>query len=148
MLMGQTKYGKEFGIYNRYQHFNCFLNVLLQIIWGCRKLRLEMLRFVYEEDKDIREEPKNIQKLYPFIIELKNFYRAIDLNNRDQNCESGGEILNYESCGIRRELFKLHYETGEYALHEKADAFESFDFILEAVHNWMTRANPQSCLIT
>ena len=67
----------------------------------------------------------------------------MDLNNRD----TGDKVISYESCGIRRELFKLHYESGEYRLHEKADAFEAFDFILESIHGWEAKNLPSSCTI-
>jgi hypothetical protein len=92
-------------------HFNCFLNVLLQTIWAVRKLRIEMVKFSYEEEEDMEKAPKKIKDLSPFINELKDFFRQIDLNNRDMG-ESGGMIQSYSTNGIRRELFKTHYESG------------------------------------
>ena len=43
-----------------------------------------------------------------------------------------------ESLEIRSELFKLFYESGEFALHSKADAFEAFDKILGLLHGWLS----------
>lgn len=39
---------------------------------------------------------------------------------------------------IRKELFKLFYNTGEFTLHAKADASETFDLILRLIHGWHT----------
>jgi hypothetical protein len=48
----------------------------------------------------------------------------------------------HESITIRRELFKLKYVSHEFVLHDKADAFEAFDFILTAIHTWEKRNGP------
>ena len=37
---------------------------------------------------------------------------------------------------VRAELFKLYYDQNEFALHEKADAFEALDKILGIIHVW------------
>ena len=49
----------------------------------------------------------------------------VDLQREDEN-----KIHITNSNAIRKELFKLMYLKGEFALNDKADAHEAMDFIL------------------
>ena len=46
-----------------------------------------------------------------------------------------------ESTAIRRELFKIKYQSGEYIPNFEADAFECFDFLLTCIHTWSQLAS-------
>jgi hypothetical protein len=46
-------------------------------------------------------------------------------------------LHEYEALDVRKELFKLFYDKGEFALHGKADASEALDQILGVIHGWL-----------
>jgi hypothetical protein len=47
-------------------------------------------------------------------------------------------VQSYDCKPIRTEFFKLHYAQNEFVVHEKADAFEALDKILNILHASMT----------
>ena len=140
-LSTQTKSGQEFGIFNRQGHHNCFINVLLQAMWQIRSFRQTLIRFSYEEDDS--EEGSKLE-IAPLIYELKKFFKRVHIftTNASQEENRPNALEMHESISIRRELFKLKYVNGEFVLHDKADAFEAFDFILTAIHNWEKKNGP------
>lgn len=119
----------EFGIRNEHNQYNCFLNVILQSIWVFPALRVDIQSFC-----DLRN--GGPIELKPLINSLQDFYQnIIDLQREDQE-----KVHITSSNAIRKELFKLMYLKGEFALNDKADAHEAMDFILTQIHTWM-----QSC---
>ena len=48
------------------------------------------------------------------------------------------EVPVLSSNEVRAELFKLYYESNEFVLHQKADAFEAIDKIIGILHGWLT----------
>ena len=48
--------------------------------------------------------------------------------------DSDSTFPQLSSGKVRRELFKLFYESGEFQLHDKADAFETLDQLLGILH--------------
>ena len=63
------------------------------------------------------------QELKPFIESLKRFYQGVFKNDTTVDCS----LHEYEGLEVRKELFKLFYDKGEFALHGKADASEALD---------------------
>lgn len=56
-----------------------------------------------------------------------------------------GPVEIFDATRIRVELFKLVYDTNEFVLNDKADAYEAFDFILTQIHTWnQTASNKQT----
>ena len=51
-----------------------------------------------------------------------------------------GPMRTFDATRIRVELFKLVYDTNEFVLNDKADAYEAFDFILTQLHTWIQSA--------
>ena len=62
--------GREFGLSNERNQFNCFLNVSLQAIWAYPVLRTGMQSFCEMRDGGPRE-------LKPFINALQDFFSKI-----------------------------------------------------------------------
>ena len=63
------------------------------------------------------------QELKPFIESLKKFYQGVLRHDSKVECS----LHEYEALEVRKELFKLYYDKGEFALHGKADASEALD---------------------
>ena len=55
-------------------------------------------------------------------------------------------IRVFDASRIRVELFKLVYDTNEFVLNDKADAYEAFDFILTQLHTWIQSASSKQKL--
>jgi hypothetical protein len=64
---------------------------------------------------------------------LTAFYEEIDQKGGSVD----GQISVHQSLAIRRELFKLFYDQGEFILNQKADASEALDHILGLIHGWI-----------
>ena len=65
--------GKEFGLRNERNQFNCFLNVALQSIWVFPTLRVEIRSFC-----DIRN--GGPIELKPLINALQDFFTKIEIH--------------------------------------------------------------------
>jgi hypothetical protein len=70
---------------------------------------------------------------------LKDFYHKIFDTNLEYDCE----VRIHSSVQIRAELFKLCYTTGDFLLHEKADAFKVLEYLLQVLHAWSLPASNQ-----
>ena len=67
-----------------------------------------------------------------FLEALLKFYGAA-LNTNQQ---VGGDVPVVDNKDVRIELALLFYKQQEFQIHDKADAFEAFDKILNIFHTW------------
>ena len=67
--------------------------------------------------------------LRPLIGALTEFFKQAGMMYENQ-------IPVMDSRAVRRELFKLSYMQDKFGLNMKADAFESYDFLLTSMHSW------------
>ena len=72
-------------------------------------------------------------EVQPFVISLLAFYKGLFAQDE---ATFNHKLPVVNSNYVRAELFKLHYDQNEFALHEKADAFEALDKILGIIHVW------------
>ena len=103
-LTKTSRIGKEFGIENHSGTLNCFINVSLQSLWQCPRVRQELLFFC-----DVREGGPPAIK--PFINALQDFYTEL------AGKQGPGYIPVISSSKVRRELFKLNYLKNEFVLN-------------------------------
>jgi len=47
-----------------------------------------------------------------------------------------------DNTKVRTELALLFYDQQEFQIHEKADAFEALDKILQILHSWIVSCHP------
>jgi len=120
-LANRSKLSREFGIQNKNNSLNCFLNVGLQALWAFPALRAGILSFCDEKERGPAE-------LKPFINALQDFFTKAN--------EDSSSVKVHDPSALRRELFKLSYKRENFVLNEKADAFEAFDQILGLMHAW------------
>lgn len=78
-------------------------------------------------------------ELKPLINSIQDFYS--ESNQKSQQDSAVRRVHVFESTRIRRELFKLKYESGEFQLNFEADAFECFDFLITCIHTWSQHAS-------
>ena len=69
-MQGSSQIGKEFGLRNERNQYNCFLNCVLQSIWVYPSLRTGMQSFCEMRDGGPLE-------LKPFINALQDFYNKV-----------------------------------------------------------------------
>ena len=118
---------QEFGTENKNGHLNCFLNVCLQALWQFPKVKLAIKWML-----DTRNQPGSAE-VQPFTQSLLDFYQEVSDAYKDAQ---SSQVPVLSTNRIRAELFKLNYDRNEFALHEKADAFEALDHILGLIHVW------------
>jgi len=70
------------------------------------------------------------EKYKPFVKSIYEFFKKVDE-------DYSGQIKVYDPTDIRRELFKLHYNSNRFGLYGKADTPEVIDQILDALHFWI-----------
>jgi hypothetical protein len=63
------------------------------------------------------------QELKSFIESLQRFYKGVFKNDNKVDCS----LHEYEALEVRKELFKLFYDKGDFTLHGKADASEALN---------------------
>ena len=117
----------EFAIRNPVLNQSCFLNVVLQALWVFPTVRMNIITFYDQREGGPVELKSLINKLQDFYSETLRVSQSDAVLRR---------LHVFESTNIRRELFKLKYQSGEYMLNFEADAFEVFDFILTCIHTW------------
>ena len=117
----------EFAIKNPVLNQSCFLNVVLQALWVFPAVRMNIIAFCDQREGG----PPELKGL---VNALQDFYS--ETLRRSQQDTRLRRLHVFESTGIRRELFKLKYQSGEYMLNYEADAFEVFDFLLTCIHTW------------
>ncbi len=110
---------KEFGTENKHGHLNCFLNVCLQALWQFPKVRFDLQSNLLTT----RDAPGSSQ-IKDFINSLQDFYEGVFNSNHDA---SNSDVPVFSTDKVRSEFFKLNYARNEFALHDKADAFEALD---------------------
>ncbi len=77
----------------------------------------------------ITDRHEGCPQLAPVIKSIKDFYsEAFNADDRVVKILSSNEV--------RKELFKLFYDSGVYSLNDKADANEAFVELLNLIHGW------------
>lgn len=111
-----------FGFENGNQIYNCYLNVIFQVLWHIEPMKQTFIRFL---DKDVSGQKEMNPKIKRFLEELKRLLEQI---------MKGNPTNQFSLNSVRRELFKVFYPDPFFELNQKGDASEAFSVILKLFH--------------
>ncbi|CDW73817.1 ubiquitin carboxyl-terminal hydrolase-related protein [Stylonychia lemnae] len=109
-----------FGLKNEDGQYNCYMNVVVQVLWhldSVRKALIDFSKVELNHLKDFRE--------YKFLQELQALFRQLQ---EDQSTDS------FSINCMRRELFKLFYEEQLFEVNQKGDSSEALLCLLRIIH--------------